>query len=88
MKKKHIIYGIHITQRMKKAVEVQKVFSEYGCYIKTRIGLHDVMETSCSPRGVVLLEMFGDEKNFKALETKLNAIEGVEVKKMVFNHPE
>ena len=41
MSDQHIILGVHITDRLKNAVEVQKVFTEYGCNIKTRIGLHD-----------------------------------------------
>ena len=58
---KHIIYGVHVTNRMNKATNVQQLFSEYGCNIKTRIGLHDVGKDFCSPSGVILLEMFGDE---------------------------
>ena len=42
MSDEHIILGIHITDRLKNAVDVQKVFTEYGCNIKTRVGLHDV----------------------------------------------
>ena len=57
----HIILGIHVTDRLQDAVDVQKVFTEYGCNIKTRIGLHDVDETVCSPSGVVLIEFFGSE---------------------------
>ena len=41
----HYILGVHVTNRTVNSVEVQKVFSEYGCYIKTRVGLHDVDET-------------------------------------------
>ena len=55
----HIILGIHIGDRLKKAADVQKVFTEYGCNIKTRIGLHDVDDRACSPSGVVLIEFFG-----------------------------
>jgi hypothetical protein len=83
---KHMILGVHITDRMKRSGEVQKLFSEYGCHIKTRIGLHEVSENLCSPNGMILLELFGDEKACRELETKLGAIEGVEVKKMVFSH--
>ena len=57
----HIILGIHIGDRLKNAVDVQKVFTEYGCNIKTRIGLHDASESVCSPSGVVLIEFFGAE---------------------------
>ena len=38
---KHIIVGVHITERAKHAGEVQKVFTEFGCQIRTRLGLHE-----------------------------------------------
>jgi hypothetical protein len=82
----HIILGVHITNRMTKAPEVQKVFTEYGCNIKTRIGLHDVDETTCSPSGVVLLEFFGSRDEADAMSAKLSAVEGVFVQSMVFGH--
>jgi hypothetical protein len=82
----HIIMGIHITDRLKNAVEVQKVFTEYGCNIKTRVGLHDVDENVCSPSGVVLIEFFGGEPESEAMAAKLRAVEGVDVQRMVFGH--
>jgi hypothetical protein len=82
----HIILGIHITNRLKNAVDVQKVFTEYGCNIKTRVGLHDVNADVCSPSGVVLIEFFGSDAEAEGMLTKLNAVEGVLVQKMVFGH--
>jgi hypothetical protein len=82
----HIILGVHITNRMTKAPEVQKVFTEYGCNIKTRIGLHDVDENACSPSGVVLLEFFGSRDEADAMAAKLSAVDGVFVQTMVFGH--
>jgi len=82
----HIILGIHITDRLKEAVEVQKVFTEYGCNIKTRVGLHDVDENSCASSGVVLIEFFGTTAEAEAMAAKIGAIEGVDVQKMVFGH--
>jgi ACT domain-containing protein len=82
----HIILGIHVTERLKNAVQVQKVFSEFGCNIKTRIGLHDVDDRSCSPSGVVLIEFFGTSSEADVMIAKLNEVEGVEVKQMVFGH--
>lgn len=82
----HIILGIHITNRLKNAVEVQKAFTEYGCNIKTRVGLHDVDANVCSPSGVVLIEFFGSDAEAEAMMGKLNGIEGVHVQKMVFGH--
>jgi len=83
----HIILGIHVTDRLQEARDVQAVFTEFGCNIKTRIGLHDVDESYCSPSGVVLIEFFGDEAQADAMAAKLNAVEGVHVQKMVFYHP-
>jgi len=82
----HIILGIHVTDRLQEARDVQAVFTEFGCNIKTRIGLHDVDESYCSPSGVVLIEFFGDEAQADAMAAKLNAVEGVHVQKMVFDH--
>jgi len=81
---KKIILGIQITNRLTKAVEVQKLFSQYGCNIKTRLGLHDVNENICSPSGLVLLEMFGKEEDILQMEKALKAIEGINVQKMIF----
>ena len=82
----HIILGIHVTDRLKNAVDVQKVFTEYGCNIKTRIGLHDVDADACSPSGVVLIEFFGADDEAAAMMAKLNKVEGVHVQQMVFGH--
>ena len=82
----HIILGVHITNRMTNAPAVQKVFTEFGCNIKTRIGLHDVDENVCSPSGVVLLEFFGSKDDAEAMAEKLREIEGVHVQTMVFGH--
>ena len=80
----HIILGIHVSDRLKNAADVQKVFTEYGCNIKTRIGLHDASENVCSPSGVVLIEFFGGEDEADGMKAKLAAVEGVQVQKMVF----
>ncbi len=82
----HIILGIHVSDRLKNAASVQKVFTEYGCNVKTRIGLHDVDADVCSPSGVVLIEFFGSDAEAGAMMDKLNEVEGVQVQKMVFGH--
>jgi len=87
-KVKHIILGVHVTDRLKEAVEVQKLLTAYGRHIKTRLGLHEIKETSAGPNGLLLLEMVGGDKPAKELSKKLNAIEGVEVKSFSFEHRE
>ena len=86
MNDEHIILGIHVTDRLKNAVEVQRVFTEYGCNIKTRIGLHDVDASVCSPSGVVLIEFFGTAAEAAAMAAKVGAVEGVNVQTMTFGH--
>jgi len=83
---KHIIYGVHITDRLHHVSQVQKVLSEYGCHIKTRLGLHEVSETICAASGVLILEMFGDEGKCDEMLSKINGIEGVEAQSMIFDH--
>jgi hypothetical protein len=81
---KHIILGVHLTDRMTEAGTVQDLLTEYGCSIKTRVGFHDVSEAYCSPTGLMVLEMFGDEGPIDELAAKLGALEGVEVKRVEF----
>lgn len=85
-KSRHIVLGIHITDRAHRAHAVQDLLTEYGCSIKTRIGLHEVSEKFCSPNGLLLLEMAGDEKPVFELIEKLNAVQGVDIQQMVFEH--
>ena len=86
IKHDHMIFGVHVTDRLKSAATVQALFSEYGCHIKTRLGLHQVDNGTCAPGGVVILEMVGDPEKCSELAHKLSGIEGVEVQKMLFEH--
>lgn len=85
-KHSHVIVGIHVTDRVKHAGAVQKVLTEYGSHIKTRLGLHDIGEEFSSPNGIILLEMVGGERQCLTILKKLAAIRGIEAKKMVFRH--
>jgi hypothetical protein len=87
MEEKHRILGVHITDRVKKASDVQHVFTEFGCNIKTRIGLHQVDGGYCSPNGLILIELFGEDPVCDEMRDKLAAIEGVDVQELVFHHP-
>ncbi len=83
---RHIIFGVHVLDRVKDATIVQKLFTEYGCHIKTRIGLHEVDGKICAPGGVIILEMYGDENTCHELRDKLAQVDGIEVKEMIFGH--
>jgi hypothetical protein len=82
----HIIMGVHITDRIHHVRSVQEVLTEYGCNIRTRLGLHEADTGFCSPNGLLILEMTDDLAAAQKLTDKLSAIEGVEVQKMVFGH--
>lgn len=84
---KHYIGGIHISNRVAHAVQVQEVLTEFGGYIKTRLGLHELSDDFSSPNGVLVVEFTDDEAKFNEFIGKINAIEGVEAKQMVFDHP-
>jgi hypothetical protein len=85
-KARHIVLGVHITERAQHVPRVQELFTEYGCSIKTRMGLHTVSENFCSPNGLILLEMAGPEQPIFELVEKLQAMEGIEVQRMIFEH--
>lgn len=87
MPEKHIIVGIHITDRLKNATAVQQIFTTYGCCIRTRLGLHDTGEGFCSPSGVLLIDFIGGEDKLAAMKKELAVIEGIETKTMIFDHP-
>jgi len=85
-KDKHIILGVHITDRIKNAQKVQELLTQYGCNIKTRIGFHDVDGQKCSMNGLIILELTGETSTCDKLAEDLNILEGVEVQKMIFDH--
>jgi len=84
MEEKRIL-GVLITDRKKEAGDVQKVLTQYGCSIKTRLGLHEASNEHCSNEGLILLELTGDYSEMDKLEKDLEKIEGTQTKKMTFN---
>lgn len=86
MSDSHKILAVHITDRMKDAAAVQKVFTEFGCNIRTRVGLHDVDGNVCAPGGVVVLELVGPATITGEIAGHLGAIAGVEVRQVEFTH--
>jgi hypothetical protein len=80
-----IIVGVHVMDRNAHAGAVQHILTEHGCQIKTRIGLHDVHDGYCSPNGLILLEMI-DRPETVEMIGKLQALEGVDLQMMEFDH--
>jgi hypothetical protein len=81
---KRTILGVQVTNRLEKAQDVQNILTEYGCNIKTRLGLHEVSESKCSTVGLLIIEACGNEDDIIDMEAKLNKIKGLVVKKMTF----
>jgi hypothetical protein len=68
------------SNRRDTAACVQQVFTDFGCIIRTRIGLHDGVGTACSNHGLILLELVGDAKQHAKLAAALKHIKGVRAK--------
>jgi hypothetical protein len=71
---------IVVNKRKKEAVTVQKILTEWGCYIKTRLGLHEACLDNCSEIGTIVLEVVGDPEKHDELQRKLNLLSGVTAK--------
>lgn len=78
------ILGIKINDRIKEAGSVQKVLTQFGCSIKTRLGLHEVSENHCSTNGLIILELTGPKDEQEKMKAALQAIQGITLKMMVF----
>ena len=69
-----------IDHRKKNAVQVQKILSEWGCLIRTRLGIHEGVLENCSEEGLVVLDLVGDREKHERLMERLNALPGVKAK--------
>ena len=76
------IVAILQERRVETASKVQDVLTEYGCYIRVRLGLHDAAMESCSNTGLILLQCCGEKGTIEEMQQKLQAITNVKVKIM------
>lgn len=51
------IIGISVENRKEDSLKLQEILTEYGCLIRTRIGLHEMGEYKCLNYGIVLIEV-------------------------------
>ena len=77
-----VIMAILQEKRVETAVKVQDILTKYGCYIRVRLGLHDAALDSCSPNGLILLQLCGDEIPLQEMQRELQEISEVKVKCM------
>lgn len=76
-----MILGIRTQNRFDSSDCIQKILTQYGCFVKTRLGLHETDE--CSKSGIILLEIPSKEKAI-LIEKKILVISGIETQRMEF----
>ena len=69
---KRQIMLILVGSRSESAEKVQKILTGWGCYIKTRLGLHDDVLDQCTQSGLIFLELKGELEKNEELARKLN----------------
>jgi len=79
-----VILGIKLNQRVENSLNFQKIVTQYGCSIQTRVGLHCAGNETCSPYGIILLEIV-DDIRADEIEKSLLEIDEIEIQKMIFN---
>ncbi|PKP49785.1 MAG: hypothetical protein CVT94_03825 [Bacteroidetes bacterium HGW-Bacteroidetes-11] len=78
------IIGINVSNRSEVAEKVQKVLTNYGCSIRTRLGLNEADEIHYGSGGLIILELTGDEKEWELMMKYLSEIDEIQVKFMDF----
>lgn len=74
------IIGVSLENRIEASVEFQRILTDYGCDIRTRLGLHPSKDNDCSNKGIILLEVINN-----AEELKSELAKHWEVQTMVFD---
>ncbi len=74
------IIGVSLENRIEASVEFQRILTDYGCDIRTRLGLHPSKDNACSNKGIILLEVINN-----AEELKSELAKHWEVQTMVFD---
>lgn len=76
------VVAILVSHRNQAAANVQKVLTGWGCMIKTRLGIHEGILDDCSEKGLIILDLVGEEAKKEELVRKLNALSGVSAKRV------
>ena len=71
---------IYLSTRQDTADKVQKILTGWGCYIKTRLGIHDGVLDKCTDTGLVFIELVGEAEKHVEIERKLNLVKGVDAR--------
>ena len=79
------IIGIKLNNRKETSHQLQEILSDFGCFIKTRLGLHSTNNGFCRENGIILLEVI-NAQIVPTLQKALCSIEGIELQQMVFEN--
>lgn len=72
-----------LTERDQEVISsAQRIFTAYGCNIRTRLGLNETFYGQ--PAGLIILELTGDNDQRILLERDLKALKKVHVRSMTF----
>jgi hypothetical protein len=76
------IMAILQEHRVETATKVQEILTRYGCNIRVRLGLHDAGIETCSPSGLILLQICGTKADIEQMQSELQKVPYVKVKLM------
>ena len=74
------VMSVLTNKRVQNVNDMQRVLTESGCIIRTRLGIHDAGDDFCSNEGLIILDLVGSEEEITQLEKKLNEIPGIKAK--------
>lgn len=74
------VMSVLTSSRVQNVSGMQKILTESGCIIKTRLGIHDAGEDFCSNEGLIILHLVGSDAEIAQLEYDLNQIPGIKAK--------
>ncbi len=78
---KRSVLLILVSHRQDTAEKVQKILTGWGCFIKTRLGIHDGVLENCSENGLIFLELTGEDAGrHEEITRKLNLVKGVDAR--------
>ncbi len=79
-----VILGVKTKNRLETSDEIQKVLTKFGCDIKTRLGIHNILGNICPKNALILLEI-PQKKQAILLENELLNISEIEIQRMEFD---
>lgn len=72
----HNIMVVKVNHRLHQAEALQKVLSEYGCSIRTRLGLHEAGD-ACANDGLIILQLVEGQADLDNFTADLSKLEGI-----------